>query len=209
MNKYKHLKDKAVELRNKGLSLDEIVDSLKVSKGTVYSWIKNIPLQRGKVPPNIDVMNKARKEKLIVEYEKAYQLGLEEFNKNRDNKFFRDLILVFLTEGYRKSKNTVEVVNTNAKMIKMCQTVLSKFTTNIHYQVHYHEDRKLETVLDFWSGYLNIDKAEIRTQVKKGNMARRSETCEFGIMHLQVNDYKLRHMMQAWMDSVEQQWNIF
>lgn len=209
MKKLKHIKDKAIELRQNGLSLEQIVKNLGMAKGTVYYWVKDIPLQRDKTPPNIQKMNKARKEKLEIEYKKAYAEGLEDYVKNCDNKHFRDLILVFLTEGYRKSKNTVEVINTNPLMIKMCQTILQKFAPDVKYQVHYHEDRTLNDILDFWSVYLGIDRNSIRTQIKKGNLSKRSEACNFGIMHLQVNDYKMRHKMQAWMDCVEAEWTEY
>lgn len=206
MNKYKRIKEKAIELRNAGSSLEEIVNNLKLPKGTIYQWIKTIPLQREKIAPNIEKMNKARKDKLVIEYERAYNAGNEEFAKNKD-KFFRDLILIFLTEGYRKSKNSVEIINSNPKIIGVCETVLKKYTTNIRHQLHYHEDRDLNKLLYFWSNFLKIDASSIRTQIKVGNLSNRSEACEYGVMHLQVHDYKLRHMMQAWMDNIEKEWS--
>lgn len=206
MKKYLKLKHKAIELRDLGWSLNEITEELSVPKGTIYSWIKEIKIEKKKSVPNVEKMNAGRRNKLLAQYDEAYQNGLIEFEKNRNNVLFRDFIVVFLTEGYRKSKSSVEITNTNHKMILMCNNIFRLYSDNVRYKVIYHDDRNLNMILDFWSELLGIEKSDIRTHTKRSNLSGRSEACDNGIMHIMVHDFKLRHMMRAWVDKIEEEW---
>lgn len=49
MDKYAHIRAKAIELRrDHHLSLDEIVERLGLPRTTIYDWIRDIPLGRSK-----------------------------------------------------------------------------------------------------------------------------------------------------------------
>lgn len=201
MKKYENMKLKALSLRQQGKSLQEIVDLLGIPKGTVYYWIRETPLSRQRLPPNITKMVKANKSKWDNLYKSAYDEGLRLYELHKNDKMFNHFVMLFMTEGYRKSKNTVEIVNSSATLIKICSHVMSKFSWDIKYKLFYHADRDLHKVTNFWAAELDISPQSIKTQVKNGNgLKGRSAACEYGIMHVYVNDYSARHMLQAWVD---------
>lgn len=201
MKKYDSLKQKALTLRKEGKSLQEIVDLLAVSKGTVYYWIKDVPLNRQRLAPNISKMVRANKNRWNKLQQKAYDDGVQLYELHKTDKMFNHFIMLFMTEGYRKSKNTVEIVNSSATLIKICSHVMGKFSWNVRFKLFYHADRDLRKVTAFWASELGITPDSIKLQLKNGNgLKGRSAACEYGIMHVYVNDYTARHMLRAWVD---------
>lgn len=207
MKKLDHIKKKAIELRYEGYSLPDICTMLGRSKSTMHHWLKNIPLQRNKMPTKVELMWQANDNKWKGLRKKAYDEGLKIFENRKEDKLFRDFIVVYLTEGHRKSINSVVVTNTNHNMIKACKSVLENFSNKITYRVYFYEDRNPEKIKDFWSKFLTVDKNKINVHLKKGGkLNKRSSTCDNGIMHIRVNDYTLRAKVQAWMDCLEEEW---
>lgn len=75
MNRWgKEIKEKAINLRKQGNSLDFIADELKVNRGTIFSWIKDISLSqealkifKEKASARISIGGKSRKNMVVPE----------------------------------------------------------------------------------------------------------------------------------------------
>src|SRR4051812_23941679 len=144
MNKYKHLREKAVELRMKGFTLNEIVEKLSLSKTTIYYWIKHLKIEfhntknQSKALKLVQIANSKKFKKLRDE---AYEQGLKDFNDLLKINTFRDFIIIYLTEGFRKSKNTAQVTNSNHNIINITKKWFEKFSSKKpFYQLQYYKD---------------------------------------------------------------------
>lgn len=207
MKSLNHIREKAIKLRYDGYSLPDICNMLGRSKGTVHYWVKDIPLQRNKIEPNIQKMLIGSKNKWKRLRDSAYKDGLEIYQQMKDEKTFRDFIIIYLTEGFRKTKNVVQVVNSNPMIIKNCKYILEKFSDKIQYIIVSYKDKDEIKVREYWANKLNIDKNIITYYVKEnGNLKGRNYSSLYGTMRIQVNDYRLRAKMQSWMDMIEDEW---
>jgi len=213
MKRYAHLRKKAIELRTKKkMALGDICKRLALSKTTVYYWIKGIPIPRTKRQSN--ALCKGTRA-MQAKYKRIRDNAYNEGKKAAPNLFrdpsFRDFIVVYLCEGYRKTRNTVAVANSNAKILKLSQKYMGQFTSKkIYYKIQMHIDQDEASLKKYWSNVLNINKQEITTIRKSntGKLARRTWRSEYGVLTIQTHDTYLRTKIQAWMDYLQDLWYI-
>jgi len=220
MKKFEHIRNKAVELRKKGLSLPAICERLQFSKTTVYYWIRGItPTKTILATP----ASKSARDKVRARATKAMQA---KYTKLRDsayadafaaapalfaNSLFRDFINIYLTEGLRRSRSTGAIANSNPNIIRLSHYWLKRLSTrDIKYALQYHADQNLDEVLAFWSGLLKIKAAQIRLQRKSnsGKLTGRSWRSKYGVLTVFVCDTYFRSKLQAWMDYLESTWTV-
>lgn len=99
-----YLRERARELRTKKqLSLDEIAERLALPKTTVYYWISDLPLGRARRenghPGNVAMQVKYRRLR-----EEAYARGLAEYDELMSLPSFRDFLVLYIAEGYKRSR---------------------------------------------------------------------------------------------------------
>src|SRR5688572_17851812 len=113
MHQNDHLRAKAVELRrDHRLSLDEIVERLSLPRSTIYYWSKDIPLGRSKRTNHIRA-SEVNRENARKKREEAYQQGLAELPALLEEPTFRNFVVLYMAEGYRRDRNMVSVANSN------------------------------------------------------------------------------------------------
>jgi len=207
--KYDYLREKAKELRLQGLSIDEICDRFKLSKGTVWHWIKDIPLQRKKLKPN----NKAASKAAIAKYKKlrdeAYERGRQEYHELSEDQTFRDFICMYLGEGYRRDRNKVSVCNSNPTIVRLSNKWIKKLSSNkTTYRIQYHADQNPEKLKEFWGNELGIEISQIKLQRKSNSnqLKGRKWRSVNGVLTVNSSDTYLRARIQAWMDIVQSEW---
>jgi hypothetical protein len=210
VNKYIHLKIKARKLRTEGWSLDDICNNFKLSKGTVFYWIKDLPLTRPAKKCTIAAV-KAIKEKFKKLRDSAYEEGLNNIQELlKDNKF-RDFIIIYLTEGYRRCRNSVSVSNSNPNIIKLSYYFIKKFARNkIDLQLQIHVDQNELNVKQYWANLLSVpvDIIAVSRKSNSGQLVGRKWRSQYGVLNIRVNDTYLRSKIQAWMDFIQNEWNI-
>lgn len=206
MNRYKHLKEKAIRLRRSKRSLVEIVQMLGLPKTTVYGWVKEIPLGRKRTVSMVGT--KAMQAKYKALRDEAYNQAADKADELLHE--LRDFVVVYMCEGYRKTQNTVAVCNSNAMMMVMCNNIIKKFASNkITYSVQYHVDQNTDTLANYWSKVLGIKHNEIRfvKKTNSGQMKGRNWRCINGVMTISVGDTYLKSKIDALSDHIMKQWN--
>ena len=211
MNKYKHLKEKALEFRARGMALDEICEYLALGKGTVYYWIKGITIP--KTSRQFEGQKKGTRgvvEKYKILREGYYSQGLIEYEHLKNQPTFKDMVILYLTEGYRRNRNSVSIVNSNPKILKLSHYWFSRLCRNYKpdFWIQYHVDQSLEKLKIFWGHELNINPECIKFQRKSnsGGLKGRNWRSEFGVLTLRLGNTEFRAKLQAWMDCVEKEW---
>lgn len=214
MKKYDHLRVAARKYRMSGLSIDEICDRLSLGKGTVYHWIKDIPLQRrsrsgDNLVKGVADQNSLRYKKLR---DAAYQEGELEFSGLlSSNPTFRDFVMLYMTEGTRRGNGVAEIANSNPRLVQLAYSWLTKLANPnraVSFWVQVHEDQSRQEVVQFWSQLLCIQPEQVKLQRKSnsGQLRGRAWRSRYGVLTVRVSDTYLKCRINAWMNLLQDSW---
>lgn len=210
-HKLDHLREKAVMLRTqKNMTLDEIVERLSLPKTTVYYWIKDIPIPRTEKQT---AAQQRRADDTRVRYaalrDAAYQQGWDEAPALLQDPSFRDFVVLYMAEGYKRNRNVVSFVNSDKHMIKLAHRWIVQLTAQkLEYHLQYHVDHDVDELKQYWGTLLAIDPAGIRLIRKSngGKLSGRQFRSVYGVLTVRTSDTYFRARLQAWMDYVKAQW---
>lgn len=206
-----YLRERARELRaEKKLSIDEIAVRLALPKTTVYYWIKDLPLGRARCE-NPHKGTQRMQAKYLRLREDAYARGLAEYDELMQVSTFRDFVVLYIAEGYKRDRNRVQIANSDDRVVAMAASWLTRLTPKrIEYSVQYHADQDLYELRAFWGTVLGIDGATITLFPKSnsGQLNGRHWRCVHGVLSMRVSDTLLRARLQAWIDRVRQDWAL-
>jgi hypothetical protein len=211
MKKYAHLKEKAIKFRKKGLSIDDLCSHFRgISRSTIFYWVKNIPIPRTKNQIYVQTLaTKAAVKKHKDKWEKAYNEALEESPNKFKSPMFRDFIILYITEGFRRTRWAPMVANSNPVIMSVCNYWFKELSNKkIEYILRLYEDHDFKKTLSFWSNLLSIKKEQIEVMKKNNNckMKTRNWRNEWGILTIRVNDTYFRSRLQAYMDYLQKIW---
>jgi hypothetical protein len=200
-----YLRARARELRiTKHLSLNELTDRLALPKTTVYYWIKDLPLgrERRESPQNGTRSMQAKYRRLR---EAAYEQGRAEFDELIKQPTFRDFVVLYIAEGYKRSRNTASICNSDPGVVAVAAGWLRRLSGRTPtVSVQYHADQDKEALRRFWAKTLDVDPEGIRFHPKTNSSELRTRTwrCAHGVAAVAIHDTLLRARLQAWIDSV-------
>jgi hypothetical protein len=160
-----YVREKARHLRlEKHLSLDEIAMRLALPKTTVYYWIRDLPLGRPRRGTRGQRKgNRNMQRKYAVRRAAAYLLGRIEFSDLMNEPAFRDFVCLYMAEGYKRSRNTVSVCNSDPAIVVLCAHWVRRFARNpVTYSVQCHADQNLNSLCEFWARKLGVEPSDIR-----------------------------------------------
>lgn len=216
----KELKEKAIELRNKGYSYTGISQKIPVAKSTLSDWLSGLDYIPNK--ETLDKIGKARiassafkkqaKEEAISSAKTQAEIDVGAITK-------RDLFMLgtglYLGEG-TKTHNNVRVINANPKIIVLAirwfREICGLKMDNFRIRLHVYPDSNVEECERYWSVETKLPKsgfykAHIDTRKDKKNFKKRKLL--FGTAHLSVksNGKKefgvvLSRIINAWTEKV-------
>jgi hypothetical protein len=206
-----YLRDCARRLRReKHLTLDEITERLALPRGTVWSWISDLPLGR---PPRASLGAQLGNAAMQAKYRKlredAYAQGLAEFDELALVPTFRDFVVLYIAEGYKRSRNVVAIGNSDPRVVSMAARWLNALAHRpVTYAVQYHVDQDLDELRGYWGGLLGIPPTAVQMQRKSnsGQLAGRTWRSPHGVLTVRACDTLLRARLQAWIDNVKAAW---
>jgi hypothetical protein len=208
-----YLRERARQLRtDKHLSIDEIAERLALPKTTVYYWVKDIPLGRerrwsdGQRKGNLAMQAKYRQLR-----EDAYAQGLAEYEDLIVIPTFRDFVVLYIAEGFKRNRNRVSIGNSDARIVAMATGWLRAFSAKPPtFELQYHADQDLAELRSFWADLLGIDGSSIRLQRKSnsGQLRGRTWRSAHGVLSVCVGDTLLRARLQGWIDRVRGDWTL-
>lgn len=209
MHELDHLRVKAIELRrDHRLSLDEIVERLGLPRTTVYYWIKDIPLGRSKRLNHLRA-SEVNRENAKQKRDAAYQRGIEEFPTLLQEPTFRDFVVLYMAEGYRRDRNMVSMGNSNPAIVKVGHYWINRLGSNkLYYSVQIHADNDEGEIKTFWGTVLQVPPDRIKTIRKSnsGQLSGRQWRSIHGVLTVTTGDTYLRSRLQAWMDKIQEEW---
>jgi DNA-binding XRE family transcriptional regulator len=204
-----YIREKARQMRvERDLTIDEIAERLAISRQTIYHWVRDLPMQR-EARWNPHVGAAVVKSKHALRREATYEQGAEEFESLLAEPSFRDFVCMYIGEGYKRSRNTVSLCNSDSNVIVLADYWIRRFAGNkVSYTVQHHADQARDDLQRFWGQLLRVDADAIKL-VEKSNSHRlraRNWRCRHGVMAVTSNDTQFRARLQAWMDCVAESW---
>jgi AcrR family transcriptional regulator len=210
-----YLRERARELRvAKKLSINEIAERLALPKTTIYYWIRDLPLARARREmgwPDAARRkgNRAVQAKHRRLREDAYQQGLSEWDELVLVPTFRDFIVMYMAEGYKRSRHTASVCNSDPSIVAMAAGWLRRLSGRTPIvRVQYHVDQDREVLRSVWADATGVEPSAVQLHPKSNSGALRTRVwrCAYGVAAVTVHDTLLRARLQAWMDRVRREW---
>ena len=163
------LRERALQLRSQGASLNEIVSRLGVPKSTIWFWCRNIVLtkeqlhrlyQKQKIG-GIEAAEKMRQKRILLT-KQLIQRGIKEVG----NLSRRDLLIagaaLYWAEGYRKGDGEFGFTNSDPKMIALILRWLtvtckiSKEKIHLRICINSGHKRRIIKIQRFWSNITKL-----------------------------------------------------
>jgi hypothetical protein len=208
-----YMREKARQLRlEQDLTIDEIADRLAVSRTTVYFWVGDLPRPQrciSRSTPSQRQGNRAMQAKYKRLRDEAYELGHWEFPRLARVPTFTDFVCLYIAEGYKRSRNTVQVGNSDPAVIKVADRWMREFSRrSMGYWVQHHADQRFDDLAAFWSIQLAIPPGVIQFQRKSNSsqLKHRTWRSKHGVLTVRTNDTLFRARLQGWVDRIRESW---
>ncbi len=141
--------------------------------------------------------------------EEAYAEGAAGFAALVKEPTFRDFVCLYIAEGYKRSRNTVSLGNSDAAVILLADRWIRRFSRNpVTYKVQYHADQRFDALAAYWGGQLRVPADTIRFQRKSnsGQLETRTWRSKYGVLTVDAHDTMFRARLEAWMDCLRDDW---
>lgn len=197
-------KGKALKLRLKGYSLNEVSHLFKISKSTASAWLKNINLdqkaqnrlKRRHILGQYKAMKTAKSKRDLMK-NKIDKISLNSIKNIKLNKELFKLLCSFLfwTEGGKSTDSYVFFTNSDPKMVatfvKLIRNSYKLDERKFRAMVHIHEYHDEKDIKDFWSQVTNIPLTQFSKSYKKNNTGKRIRDNYMGTIRIRYYDYKI------------------
>lgn len=213
---YSHkVRAKAVNLRVNGLTYDEIAEKLKLSKGTLSLWLKDIPFPeksttRAKklyflthVQKKGAEANRLKKELMWLLLMDEAKEEVKKIKTNDDQLLMSILSILYWAEGTKYDRSGLVFTNTDPKLSwlfldllrRTCEIDESRLRIRLH--LHYYH-RRAEAI-EYWSNLLKIPVEQFRgTYVKKRSRTKRYRKNFMGICFIKYGDTRTRRKILSY-----------
>ena len=209
-----YIKEKARELRTqKKLTIDELSERLAIPRTTLYYWVRDLPIPRKPAAGWPESARRKGSRAMQAKYralrEAAYDDGLLFYLHLCEAPSFRDFLVLFITEGHRRSRHEVSIANSDPAVMRLAVRWMRVFSANqLTYSIQYHADQRLSEVRHFWAHQLEISEDQIQFQRKSnsGQLGGRTWRSQYGVLTARAGDTYFREAMQAWTDCLRDSW---
>ena len=189
----KEEKEIAIKLRNKGKTFNEILKSIKVGKGTLSIWLKNVPvLESYRTEYDKKVSHPCRMAATAMQnkWEKKRIEVRKNYNPPFNDPFFMLGLGIYMGEGSKYCSNRTSLSNSDPEIIKIFKKWIEKYFWEKSFywraSLHTYDNLNIEKDLKWWSEItgLSIDKF-IKTQIGISSSSKRKRnTLVHGTLHM-------------------------
>jgi excisionase family DNA binding protein len=201
-----YIREKARSMRvERQLTIDELAERLALSRSTIYYWVRDLPIPRsgsgGEWPESARRKGtRAMQRKYRLLREQAYRDGLDSFDELAADPTFRDLVCMYIGEGYKRDRNKVALCNSDPSVMQLATRWIRRLTDQPpRFSIQYHADQSLDELCGFWSDVFRIEPGIIRLQRKSNSsqLAGRQWRSRYGVLNVSVHDTLLRARLEA------------
>lgn len=152
-------KEKAIQLRKKGYSYSQINAVLKVSKSTLSTWLRDIPLSKQRLDTLqrsekiIEKIRATKQKKRTQRLASVHETVAKDIHTITDREFFLAGFFLYWAEGGKTTKYAISLSNTNPHMIRAFIAWLRLLKVpqeKIVVYLHLYKDMNIQNELDYW-----------------------------------------------------------
>jgi len=210
-------KEKAIQLRHKGMSYSQIKEKLGVSKSTLSGWLIKYPLTEKRIrqlrdfnPQRIERCRNTKAKKKQERLDLVYKKVKEEIGALSRRELFLSGLFLYWGEGYKTAAATTGIANTDPSMIRFFikwLKIIKVPPEKIKIRIHIYQDMNKRAVIQYWKKELELPKHCFgQLYVKKSRLTGLSYkngfgrgTCNVLIYNRDLNEYimaALRYFQQ-------------
>jgi len=217
-------KQKAITLRKKGLSYNEILKRVPVAKSTLSLWLRDIRLAKRQKQrftkkrrmAQIKAQQTCRNNRIKVT-EEIKLLARKEIDKISERELWLIGVALYWAEGTKQKETNVSQAvrfgNSDANMVKIFLKWLMEICLiqkkDIHVRLYIHRIGNEKRALDYWSKVTKIPVKEFqKTVFKKHNIKtnRKVDNSQyFGLLDVGVKkSTNLNRKIAGWIEGISQ-----
>lgn len=210
-------KQKAVELRKQGYSINDIRKKLNVAKSSVSIWVRDVKLNNKQKQYLIDkgfrndVVEKRKNTRLTKENIKR-QIIIDKARQDIKNLSKKELFLIgiifYWAEGSKTRRGVVEFANGDPNAIKVMMNFFKKICyvreEKFRGHIHIHQHLNVRRAENYWSEVSGIPLKQFFKTYNKLNKSSKNkkDSLPFGTFSIYVCDTELFLKMKGWIDGV-------
>lgn len=210
MKKKQEEKLKAIELRKRGYSLNEIIANLGVAKSSASVWVRNVPLSnkarnrlltRVKLGQVVSAENKRRRTQECIE--EHFQNASREIAQKRFTKIDKKIIcsMIYWCEGAKDDRSGAYFANSDPDLVR---SFLDLFRSSFELDekkfrvcIHLHEYHNPKKQLSFWSKVTNIPKKQFIKPYLKPHTGKRTRDGYPGCIGIKYHNTDIARQLMA------------
>ncbi|MER7998046.1 hypothetical protein [Streptomyces sp. NPDC095613] len=175
------LRERARELRLKGLTYDQIQVELGCSKSSISLWVRDLPKPPRRTPEQASAIAKRGWEMTMRRREGERQHTREaagaEIGDMTDRELFLLGVGLYWSEGTKakphRPQERISFINSDPDMIDVFLAwldLLGVSRDRLRFHVHVHESANVSAAEDFWAARVGVGKEELnKTTLKRHN----------------------------------------
>lgn len=216
-------KQKAIDLRTKGLSYNEILQSVPVAKSTLSAWLRDVGLsmpQRHQLTvrklaaarrggEKVHVMRLERVARAVTEAEEEAKHWIAQGD-------FLWLVgtVLYWAEGEKpkpwRGRTKVAFINMDVRMILLMREWLGRYCgragRDVCYELYIHEGADIGVAREWWSRQIGVPQEDLRVRLKRPNPASRRKNVGsgyYGTMRIAARrSTLLNHRIVGWVQAI-------
>lgn len=207
-------KTKAIALRKKGLSYNDILKQIPVAKSSLSLWLKDLPLTKSekialknRMNANISggrikVAGILHNRRLVREQEQLKD-ARDVFKKYALDPFFHVGIALYWAEGGKRT-NQWQFMNSDVAMQNLMQKWLTTYAQvkkdAIRFRLYVHKAYQSKECDAWWADNLNVDQGQfLKTVIKPSGLNVKKRPDYRGCLRIEVRSSKsLLNKMRFW-----------
>ncbi len=175
-------KQKAIDMRKKGMSYSQIKEKLGISKSTLSGWLYNMPLSEKRIrelrdnnPIRIERCRNTKMAKRETRLKEVFGKVSKDVGTLSKRDLFLAGLFLYWGEGTKVQRGAVTLTNTNPAMLKLFIKWLELMNVerkNLKVKLHLYSDMNVKKSIDFWSRELKIPISQFRKSYIKKNSSK-------------------------------------
>lgn len=213
-------KNKAIELRKQGLTLDEILKEVSASKASLSYWLKDIKLtdkqlarikyKNDKIKDKFIKFNELKKKQSDENKAAIFNNAIDEIDTLSDKELKLIGIALYWAEGHKGlSWDTVSFTNSDPIMIKLimkwfrviCMVAEDKFRIRIQC----HGTENADNCKKYWSEITGVPMRQFTKpyiKISPSSKKKVGNLCPNGVCHIRISDTSLLTKIKGWIEGL-------
>ena len=207
-------KIKAIELRRKGASMNEIAQVLGAAKSSVSYWVRDIKLtqkqqqglsKRGRSIASVEKRRMARIQNTQNKRDAIMRLAQQEAPTLLRDSLWCAGVALYWGEG-GKTQHTVRIANSDPAVIEVMMKFFKKFShisfDKYHGHIHTFSDANIKMSVSYWSKVSGIPRDKFyRTYVKQSVASKnKRQTLPYGTFQIYIHSTEFFFRMMGWLE---------